>query len=747
MNRIAIVARREVGALLDHPMGYILLLVFIGVNDFLYFREVDVVGAATLRPMLTLLPWLLLFLVPAATMRALAEDIRGGTLEVVLAQPITELELLLGKYLGQVAFLLLALALTLGIPLALTLGADLQWGVLFAQYAGSVLLIAGLAAVGVWASSVTPNQVTAFILGVAVMFVLILVGLDPLLVGLPPRLGLIAAAVGVLSHFENITRGVLDLRDVTYFASLAAAFLALTYLSLASRRLSPEGATARRTRLGTGLLVAAAALASLVVQPLTLRLDLTPGHAYTLARATRSLLGSLPDLVTVKLFASGELPPEVAFLRRDVDDVLRDYRAAGHGKLRVVVHDPSADTTAAREAQRLGIPPVQFNVVGQSQFTVKEGWLGLAVQYAGETKTIPIVRQTEDLEYRLTSDIRALTHPAKPAIGWYAVPGNEPPGQTPPFETLRKELGTSYDIRMLQPGDTMPLPDSLAAVVAVGAPDSLAPPQLARFRAFVNRGGNLLILAGGMGLGDGPFASARPVGWNALLHPYGVAIRSDMVYDLASNEHVSLPTQFGNLLLPYPFWVRALSTKQSATNAEVDALLVPWGSTIAIDSAPKGTVTPLFATSRAGGVERAFVNIQPQRNFRQDSLAPRLVAALVNPLAATAPTTLPKGRLIVVGASDVASDRFLSGGGGNLTFLLNAVDWLAQDEGLIAIRAKDRAPPPLAFTSAWRHGLARYGNLIGIPVLVIGAAIVRLARRRGRAGRPYVPAAAIGAPA
>src|SRR2546422_1794255 len=152
-------------------------------------------------------------------MRALAEDARSGTLEVVLAQPVTELELVLGKYVGAVLFLFIALGLTLPIPLGLALGAPLQAGVVFAQYVGSALLAAGMAGVGLWASSVSRNQVTAFILAVGVTFLLVLVGLDPLLVGLPPRLGQLAGSLGVLPHFTGITRGVIDLRDATYFLS------------------------------------------------------------------------------------------------------------------------------------------------------------------------------------------------------------------------------------------------------------------------------------------------------------------------------------------------------------------------------------------------------------------------------------------------------------------------------------------------------------------------------------------------
>jgi ABC-2 type transport system permease protein len=740
MNAVWTVARRELKTLFDHPTGYILLIVFVVVNDFLYLRQAETYGIASLRPMLDLLPWLLLFVVPAVTMRAIAEDARSGTLEVVLAQPLTELELLLGKYAGQVLFLWIALGLTFALPLGLSLGADLHWGIVIAQYCGAALLVVGLAGVGVWASSVTPNQITAFILGVAVTFVLILVGLDPLLVGLPPRLGAVAQAFGVLAHFTSIGRGLIDLRDVVYFLSLAAAFLALAYLALLRRKLSPGRVAARRLRLGTALLVAAAVLVSLALTRVSLRLDLTPGNAYTLSPATRQLVRALPDLVTLKLFASRELPPEVAFLRRDIDDLLRDYRAAGRGTVRLVIRDPSADTAALSEARSLGIPPVQFNVVGQTELQVKEGWLGIAVQYAGETKTIPFVREADDLEYRLTSEIRALTQTSRPVVGYAVVADGPDPGG---FEALRQELARSYDVRSVSLSDSAPLADSIRAVVALGSPDSLAPDQVARFTAFLERGGSLLVLASGMSLGGGQFASERRVGWNALLRRYGVAIRSDMVYDLASNEHVGLPTQFGRLLLPYPLWVRAISTKEAAINAELDGLLTPWTSSVALDSAPSGAAVPLFTTSRAGGVERSFVTLEPRREFRRDSLAPRVLAALVNPLAADT-ATLPRGRLVVAGTAEIARDRFFNGSPENRGFVLNAVDWLAQDEALIAIRAKDRSHPQLAFTSGLARGAAKYGNLIGVPVLIVAFGAVRLVRRRQLAGRSFGPVAAPG---
>ena len=737
MRAIRIIAWRELRALFDHPTAYILLVVFVGLNSFLFFRQLDAYGVASLRPMLDFLPWLFLFLIPAVTMRAIAEDSRSGTIEVLLAQPITELELLLGKYVGQVLFLLIALALTLTIPLGLILGTAPELGIVVAQYVGAGLLAASLAAVGVWASSITRNQITAFIVGVFVMFVLIFVGLDQLIVGLPPRLGAIAASLGVLSHFSQIDRGVIDLRDAVYFVTLAALFLVFAYFVLESRKLTAHGASLQRLRLGTVLLAAAVVVVNLFGGNIGGRLDLTPGHAYTLSPATRQVLRNLPDLVTIKLFVSGELPPEVTFLKRDVDDLVRDYRAAGRGKVKLVIQDPATDSAAGREARTLGIDPVQFNVLGQGELQVKQGYLGIAVRYAEGVKTIPFVQQTGDLEYRLTSDIRALTRPDRPAIAFAEVSDQVSVRTQRAFSAVRDQLGRNYTVRSFQLTDSV-IPAEVKVIVVAGTPDSLNAAMTARYRAFLDRGGSMLLMASGMQLSpQGPFAFSRLVGWNELLKPYGVSIATNLVYDLASNAQVGLPAQFGRIMVPYPFWLRAISTRASPVNADLPGVLLPWASQIDTSHAQAGTITPLLVTSRASGAEQTTASISPDRQFSRDSLRSRIVALAVSPLQ----SGTQRGRIVVVGTADFASDRYAGNSPENVVFVQNAIDWLAQDEALIAIRSKNRAPAPLVFTSVAKRSAVKYGNIIGVPVLLIVLGIVRLLRRRETTRRVYRPLA------
>lgn len=738
IGRLWTIARREVKSLFDHPTGYVLLVVFIAANAFMFFRQAYLDGEATLRPMLALLPWLFLFFVPAVAMRTLAEDNRSGVLELVLAQPVSELELLLGKFVGAVLFLWIGLALTLPIPFALTLGAKLEWGPIIAQYVGAGLLSLGLVGVGVWTSSLARSQITAFILAVAVMFVLILFGLSPLIVGLPPTLGTIAARLGVLSHFENIGRGVIDLRDAVYFLSLAGVFLALAYGALLGRKLSRGGQARGRLRLGVGLVVAIVVVVNVMGNDINGRLDLTPGHAYTLSPGTKQIVGHLRDVVTIKEFASDALPTSVSLMKQDMDDLLHDIRSASHGRIRVEDADPSGNPKAASEAQSLGVEPVQFNVVGNSSLQVKQGYFGLAILYEGKQHVIPFVNETDDLEYRLASAIQSLTRTSKPVVAVF----NSAAGPSGTIEALTQQLGKDYTVRMASVTDTTQPAADVRTVVLVGSPDSVPGPVQARFAAFFRRGGSALVMASGMEPDPRePVAEPRPVGWNAVLAPFGVSVPTSMAYDLVSNEIVPVPSASGQVLARYPFFIDARSTGASEVNQQVNSILLTWTSPLDTTHEAAYVDTPLYESTRAAGVVTGMASINPTRAWPQDSLATRLLAVQITPRAKADSSA---GRLIVVGNTDFVTDRIVGHSPQNLDFVLNAVDWLAQDDALISIRAKNRTPPKLAFASAASRDFAKYFNLIGVPLLIAIGGLVALARRRRRTRAPYRPLHAAG---
>jgi ABC-type uncharacterized transport system involved in gliding motility auxiliary subunit len=237
-----------------------------------------------------------------------------------------------------------------------------------------------------------------------------------------------------------------------------------------------------------------------------------------------------------------------------------------------------------------------------------------------------------------------------------------------------------------------------------------------------------------------PRATAHEPVWNAFLERYGVKIRPDMVYDLAGNLLVPVPSAAGQVLAPYPLWVRAQATGASVVTEGVGEALLPWASSVDTTGARRGTVTPLLVSSRSSGLVEGEIDINPTRQWPQYDLKPRIMALQVNPRAG-GDTTASPGRVVVVGNSDVASDRAAQQAPENLALALNAVDWLSQDESLIAIRSRDRRPPPLVFSSAALQQGVKYGNLILVPLLLAGWAVLRLTRRRRRALDPWRPLA------
>jgi ABC-2 type transport system permease protein len=743
MKGILTVARRELKAMFDSPTGYVLLIVFLVINGFLFFSRAYLSNSASLRPMMDMLPWLLLFFVPAVAMRTLAEDTRGGNLEVVLSQPINELELLLGKYLGAVLFLWFALVLTLVIPVTLTRGlppgVSMAWSVVVAQYAGAMLLVVGLAGVGVWASGITRSQITAFIVAVAIMFVLVLVGLDQLLVGLSPQLAIIAARLGVLSHFDSIGRGVIDLRDVVYFLSLAAIFLTMAYGALMARKLAAGQAPVKRLRVGVLLLVVTLVVVNLLGSYISGRLDLTPGKAYTLSPATKKLVGSLSDIVTIKVYASKDLPSEVGLMKRDLDDMLGDLRSAGNGKIRLQERNPDTDEATKKEAANLGITPVQFNIRGQASLEVKEGYLGMVIQYADLTEPIPFVRRTDDLEYRIASSIRGMTRSGKRKVGLIVAMddwGRE--GRS--LSQVQEQLAKSYEVVPVSLDDPSTLSDStLVAVMIAGQPQMLSQPAHDALAAFLARGGGALIMTSGAPIdGRTPRAVGKEPVWNSILSPFGVKVRPDLVYDLSSNQMVPVPNAGGggSVYQPYPFWVRGVAGDGvSVVTDGVNELFLPWVSSIDFSGAKAGTVTPLIASSRAAGVAEGDIDLNPTRAFPRSNVRQHILGVQVQADSASP----VRGRVVLVGNAEFATDRYLSPDNG--AFALNAVDWLAQDEALISIRSRDRRPPRLLFTSPVMQEAIKYVNLVGVPLLIAVWGVVRLVRRRRRSLTPWTPLA------
>jgi ABC-2 type transport system permease protein len=231
INNISIICRRELVGYFATPLAYVFIVIFLILAGVLTFFVGDFFerGQADLQSFFTFHPWLYLMLIPAVSMRLWAEERKSGTIELFLTLPIRLSEAVLGKFLAAWLFIGIALALTFPFWLTVLFLGDPDNGVILASYIASWLMAGAILALGAAVSAATKNQIIAFIVTAALVFVLIAAGTPTVLgifEGWAPE-GLIHAivAASLFGHFTAITRGVLDLRDVVYFVSLMAAFL------------------------------------------------------------------------------------------------------------------------------------------------------------------------------------------------------------------------------------------------------------------------------------------------------------------------------------------------------------------------------------------------------------------------------------------------------------------------------------------------------------------------------------------
>jgi ABC-2 type transport system permease protein len=242
MKRVGPVFLREFGGYFNTPLGFIYVDVFLLVTGFFFFDLFKFFAneQATLRNLFMLLPWTYLFFVPAISMRLLAEEKKVGTLEVLMTLPLRDWEVVLAKFFA--AFIFLTFSLLLTFPLifvvarAASPGVILDFGPIFGGYLGAIFMGAAFLAVGLFFSSITDNQIVAFILSVVTMAVLLLIGLPDVVEYFPVFLRPFVSELSLVSHFYSIGRGVIDSRDMLYYLSVIFLFVYFTVRSVETRK-------------------------------------------------------------------------------------------------------------------------------------------------------------------------------------------------------------------------------------------------------------------------------------------------------------------------------------------------------------------------------------------------------------------------------------------------------------------------------------------------------------------------------
>ncbi len=472
------------------------------------------------------------------------------------------------------------------------------------------------------------------------------------------------------------------------------------------------------------------------------RLDLTKQKVYTLSEASKKLVQSLDDRVTVKAYFTEDLPAPYNNNRRMVLDILNEYKAYAGGNLQYEFINPQGDK-GEQEAQQRGIAPVQVQVVNQDRLEVKRGYLGLVMLYEDKKETIPVVQNLSTLEYYISSAIKRLTTRTKKKIGYTT--GHQE-AELSSMNQAQQAIAAQYELVPIDLSKNNPVPSDIAALLVISPQSKFADSSKYQLDQYIMRGGKIAFLLNKVNANlQMRFGQPIELGLEDLLEQYGVRINPDMVRD-AQCANISVRQQQGAFIfqsqIPFPYLPIASNfSRENTIVKDLQNLLFHFVSSIDTSlAASKGLkLEVLVKSSKRSGRQTGFMTIDPFQRYQASDLAEQGI-----PLACVVEGSFKsffadqrpqaelkqslQNRIVVVGDGDFMKDEFL-GSRENLTFFINIVDYLADDAGLITIRSKNIIMPPLEQVSDGTKQMLKYGNLIAPPLFVIGYGLFRWRRR------------------
>ena len=547
MRNALIIAWKEFRTFFQTPIAYVILFIFTGIGSWWFFMLNDffALREASIRGLLGAFPWLFLVFAPAITMRLWAEERRVGTIETLLTLPMRDWEIALGKFLatlGLIAVWLVTLLPMVGVVFAL---GSPDRGPIIAGLIAALLLGGSYAAIGLAASALTENQIIALVSGVAISFFFYLVGFEPVVHLFPDSVGGFLHNLSLHVHFESITRGVIDSRDLLYYLSFIAFFLLINVAFIRRKR-----GSATTVLLAAGILV----FANYLTASHFFRIDLTQGGRYTLAAATKRVLGSLDDDLRVTAYLSEKVPSRLSNVRRDIEDLVHEFESYAKDKhLKVEIVNTDKSDKEKEAAKKAGVEPQTLAGGSEDELNLKASYLGIVVEYRDKADKLPFVESTDTLEYDLIRRVAKITRKESVKIAWQVsdpmagmnFPGMQhPPGSdkhTPSTDlrTMDQIIKEEYETTTVDLKSKVP--DEVKVVVLCN-PEGMSDTQKFWADQFLMRGGGLIVLADGSQIQS--FGGMPGQGQNPLMRSgndklpedffsnYGFTINKDVVLDL-----------------------------------------------------------------------------------------------------------------------------------------------------------------------------------------------------------------------
>ncbi|MBI1227191.1 MAG: hypothetical protein GC192_18310 [Bacteroidetes bacterium] len=458
-------------------------------------------------------------------------------------------------------------------------------------------------------------------------------------------------------------------------------------------------------------------LLNFLAQRFFFRLDLTEGGQYTLSKATKDIVRDLDSTVNVTAYFSEDLPPDLLKTRQDFEEMLVEYRNASKGKLQFDFINPNTSPEKEQEAAQNGIKPVVISVRDKDQSKQQKAFLGAVLKKGTEKEIIPVVSSGTGMEYALSTGIKKISVKNKPTVGILQGQG-EP--QLQEFQQVYQSLSVLYNVVPADLGSS-PL-DGISALAIVGPTDSFPPDQLAKLDDFLSKGGNLFIALNRVN-GDLQNQSGTEVktGLEDWLKSKGLEVEPSFVVDAQCGQ-VQVQQQQGmftfNTPIQCPYLPLLSKFPEHPITKGLEQVMLPFASPVKYTG--QGKFTPILVASAKSGVVPAPASLQimdrqwTNADFQQPNI---VMGGVLEPGTG--------GKIVLIGDGDFP----ISGQGGrgqsqdNISLMVNSIDWLSDDTGLIELRTKGVTTRPIANEflgedKAGQRSFLKYLNF-GLPLALV----------------------------
>jgi len=551
--------RKEIKTFLGSLIGYLVIIVFLLVTGLFLWVFPGVYnildnGYATLDGLFLLAPWVYLFLAPAITMRSFADEKRSGTIEILLTHPVTDFQLVIAKFLAGLALVAFSLLPTLlwflsvyllGNPVG-SIDVGATWG----SFIGLFFLAAIYVAIGVFSSSLTDNQIVSFIMAMGLSFVFYL-GLDFVASsGVPYILEQILSWLSINNHYLSISRGVVDLSDMVYFAGMALFFLFITGILLRKGNLK-----LRKTKINLTVFVISLFAVFFVSTNFLYRADLTSDKRYSLSDVSKGIASDINEIIEIEFFLEGELEPGLQKLQREVFEKIAVLNVYSPKPIRLKIVDPYRINNAQKREEfqnqliEKGIKPISFSRKTDQGVSSKYIFPGAIIHSGDKEVAVNFLKNNPDfsyevnfnhsiesVEFELINAFQYLMRTKKSSVAF--LEGN---GEFNQYEVLdfSNALSADFNVKRVTTQSIQADPSGIDILIVAGPKEQFSEKDKFVIDQYVMRGGKVVWLIDpvqvsldSLSNGYQTFSFPREINLDDMLFKYGVRLNYELLQDV-----------------------------------------------------------------------------------------------------------------------------------------------------------------------------------------------------------------------